>query len=142
MRVMFPLMNLIITKWLLIYVLENKHNFYVIHFLSLTVHLTSLDQTLLILRGTLGMGLYQIKRHLRLKWSYFYDLYPKNQNLKTLCALRLKPKYMKPVRKFFFGNNQPSKPSWNRFYFMCPNNLDFVVCKFHARWHLTFSQSR
>ena len=37
MRVMFPLMNLIITKWLLVYVLENKHNFYVIHFLSLTV---------------------------------------------------------------------------------------------------------
>ena len=34
---MFPLMNLIITKWLLVYVLENKHNFYVIHFLSLTV---------------------------------------------------------------------------------------------------------
>ena len=30
-------MNLIITKWLLVYVLENKHNFYVIHFLSLTV---------------------------------------------------------------------------------------------------------
>ena len=37
MRVMFPLMNLIITKWLLVYVLENKHNFYVIHFFSLTV---------------------------------------------------------------------------------------------------------
>ena len=37
MRVMLPLMNLIITKWLLVYVLENKHNFYVIHFLSLTV---------------------------------------------------------------------------------------------------------
>ena len=37
MKVMFPLMNLIITKWLLVYVLENKHNFYVIHFLSLTV---------------------------------------------------------------------------------------------------------
>ena len=30
-------MDLIITKWLLVYVLENKHNFYVIHFLSLTV---------------------------------------------------------------------------------------------------------
>ena len=27
---MFPLMNLIITKWLLVYVLENKHNFHVI----------------------------------------------------------------------------------------------------------------
>ena len=40
MRVMFPLMNLIITKWLLVYVLENKHNFYVIHFLSLTVKVT------------------------------------------------------------------------------------------------------
>ena len=38
MRVMLPLMNLIITKWLLVYVLENKHNFYVIHFLSLTVY--------------------------------------------------------------------------------------------------------
>ena len=35
---MLPLMNLIITKWLLVYVLENKHNFYVIHFLSLTVY--------------------------------------------------------------------------------------------------------
>ena len=34
---MFLLMNLIITKWLLVYVLEHKHNFYVIHFLSLTV---------------------------------------------------------------------------------------------------------
>ena len=30
-------MNLIITKWLLVYVLEHKHNFHVIHFLSLTV---------------------------------------------------------------------------------------------------------
>ena len=38
---MFPLMNLIITKWLLVYVLENKHNFYVIHFLSLTVYQTA-----------------------------------------------------------------------------------------------------
>ena len=38
MKVMFPLMNLIITKWLLVYVLENKHNFYVIHFLSFTVY--------------------------------------------------------------------------------------------------------
>ena len=37
MRVMLPLMNLIITKWLLVFVLENKHNLYVIHFLSLTV---------------------------------------------------------------------------------------------------------
>ena len=31
-------MNLIITKWLLVYVLENKHTFYVIRFLSLTVY--------------------------------------------------------------------------------------------------------
>ena len=30
-------MYLIITKWLLVYVLEHKHNFHVIHFLSLTV---------------------------------------------------------------------------------------------------------
>ena len=29
-------MNLIITKWLLVYVLENKHSFYVIHFYSFT----------------------------------------------------------------------------------------------------------
>ena len=42
MWVMFPLMNLIITKWLLVYMLENKHNFYVIHFLSLTVWYRSL----------------------------------------------------------------------------------------------------
>ena len=37
MRVMFPLMKLIITKWLLVYVLEHKHNIHVIYFLSLTV---------------------------------------------------------------------------------------------------------
>ena len=30
-------MNLIITKWLLLYVCEHKHNFHVIYFLSLTV---------------------------------------------------------------------------------------------------------
>ena len=30
-------MNLIIEKWLLVYVCEHKHNFYVIHFLFLTV---------------------------------------------------------------------------------------------------------
>ena len=30
-------MNLIITKWLLVYVLENKDNFHVGHFLSLSV---------------------------------------------------------------------------------------------------------
>ena len=30
-------MNLIITKWLLVYVCEHKHNFHVIHFLSLSV---------------------------------------------------------------------------------------------------------
>ena len=29
----------IIAKWLLVYMLENKHNFYVIHFLSLTVQI-------------------------------------------------------------------------------------------------------
>ena len=29
-------MNLIITKWLLVYVLEHKHNFHVEYFLSLT----------------------------------------------------------------------------------------------------------
>ena len=32
-------MNLIIKKWLLVYVCEHKHNFHVIHFLSLTVNL-------------------------------------------------------------------------------------------------------
>ena len=36
-------MNLTITKWLLVYVLEHKHTFYVIHFLSLTVHLSKID---------------------------------------------------------------------------------------------------
>ena len=30
-------MKLMITKWLLVYVSEHKHNFHVIHFLSLTV---------------------------------------------------------------------------------------------------------
>ena len=35
-------MNLTITKWLLVYVCEHKHNFYVIHFLSVTVKLKGL----------------------------------------------------------------------------------------------------
>ena len=36
-------MNLIITKWLLVYVLEHKHYFHVEHFLSLTVYATVND---------------------------------------------------------------------------------------------------
>ena len=60
MRVMFPLMNLIITKWLLVYVLENKHNFYVIHFLSLTVMILLMFPELSFYKNVVHIATYEV----------------------------------------------------------------------------------
>ena len=55
-------MNLIITKWLLVYVLENKHYFYVIHFLLLTVYDCKDPETFIrIMKKSLRV---QIKSHI------------------------------------------------------------------------------